>query len=406
MNKKTKAFTLTELLVVVVVIGVLSAVVLPKFSKVIETRRTTEAEELMGAIRTEQEKRCALDKNYLTNLSDMTDIVKSAKTKNYDLTLASTGVKASRKDKYNYTLSIPSYADGRICCEGADCDKLNKNYPKCGEFTPEASPEACAGEVEETPEPSAPPAYECTGNATEACGCQSKGTRSRTCNTATGVWSDWGVCSISDSCECTGTKPDGSKKCNTCGTQTRSVTCDSATGEWNTGSWSACNKTKAECLSPDEPIEIDSCLLITSANWSECCAGKYTNKSCYQVCEKERTPSHSGSGDGELASDPDMCNDLDLSQWVQDDRCSGVNAEASISACRGYRVCNGFTYRPKTTLPGEGSGSATLTPSHGSEGDKFVGTVIERYYCSVYSECSESCPGYHSGLISSETVVP
>ncbi len=58
---KKKAFTLTELLVVVVVIGVLAAVVLPKFNKVVETRKTTEAEELMAAVRTEQERHCALD---------------------------------------------------------------------------------------------------------------------------------------------------------------------------------------------------------------------------------------------------------------------------------------------------------------------------------------------------------
>ena len=66
-NRKKKAFTLTELLVVVIVIGVLSAVVLPKFSKVIETRKTTEAEEMMAAVRTEQERRCSLDKNYTTD---------------------------------------------------------------------------------------------------------------------------------------------------------------------------------------------------------------------------------------------------------------------------------------------------------------------------------------------------
>ena len=76
-KSKKKAFTLTELLIVVIVIGVLSAAVLPKFNKVIETRKTTEAEDLMASVRTEQEKRCALDKRYLTQMSEMTDIVKN-----------------------------------------------------------------------------------------------------------------------------------------------------------------------------------------------------------------------------------------------------------------------------------------------------------------------------------------
>ena len=93
MKNKKKAFTLTELLVVVIVIGVLSAVVLPKFSKVIETRKTTEAEELMASVRTEQEKRCALDKPYLTQMSELADVVKTASTKNYNITLKNKGIK-------------------------------------------------------------------------------------------------------------------------------------------------------------------------------------------------------------------------------------------------------------------------------------------------------------------------
>ena len=62
LNKNKRAFTLTELLIVVIVIGVLSAVTLPKFTRVIENRKVTEAEEMMSAVRTEQERRCAMDK--------------------------------------------------------------------------------------------------------------------------------------------------------------------------------------------------------------------------------------------------------------------------------------------------------------------------------------------------------
>ncbi|MGN1058673.1 MAG: type IV pilin protein, partial [Candidatus Avelusimicrobium sp.] len=128
-KSKKKAFTLTELLIVVIVIGVLSAAVLPKFNKVIETRKTTEAEELMASVRTEQEKRCALDKRYLTQMSEMTDIVKNNETKNFTIALAGRGIEAKSKGKYNYTLKMPSYADGRICCEETGCSKLNKEYP-------------------------------------------------------------------------------------------------------------------------------------------------------------------------------------------------------------------------------------------------------------------------------------
>lgn len=138
-KSKKKAFTLTELLVVVVIIGVLAAVVLPKFNKVVETRKTTEAEEIMAAVRTEQEYRCALDKPYIGNIAKFSEILPNAQTKHFGYSLETTGMLASSKGKYAYTLKMPSYADGRVCCEGAECNKLNKDYPSCAEL--EAKPD-------------------------------------------------------------------------------------------------------------------------------------------------------------------------------------------------------------------------------------------------------------------------
>ncbi len=232
-RSKKKAFTLTELLVVVIVIGVLSAAVLPKFSKVVETRKTTEAEELMGSIRTEQEKRCALDKPYLTDLSAMRDVVKKTETKNYALTLKDKGIIASSKGSYSYKLQMPSYADGRICCEGNDCGKLNKSYPTCEELKKktdyQVSPQSCAG-VESEPEAEL---KECVGASVQSCGCQGKGTQTRTCNVTTGQWSSWSACRVRARSAGSGEKKvsQAGTTGGTCGFETRTATCNTATGE-------------------------------------------------------------------------------------------------------------------------------------------------------------------------------
>ena len=185
-SQKKKAFTLTELLVVVIVIGVLSAVVLPKFSKVIETRKTTEAEEMLAAIRTEQEKRCTLDKPYAGYFTSLGDIIASnsdsskTETKNYSYQLEEQGVSATRLEK-DYTLKMPSYTDGRLCCEGSYCLSLNKDYPLCDSFQPETA--LCAADLCEI-------SRQCNPGATESKSCEC-GTQTRSCSSGCqwGAWS-------------------------------------------------------------------------------------------------------------------------------------------------------------------------------------------------------------------------
>ena len=204
-TKKKEAFTLTELLVVVIVIGVLAAIVLPKFSKVMETRKTTEAEELMAAVRTEQERRCALDKPYATEFTQMRDLVASSQatkytTKNYVYELGNTGMQALSTGKYGYTLQMPSYRDGRLCCNSVQqCANLNKDYPTCEQLQARADYQdgkECAGDGAQKP------SEECVDGATQ-----------------------------------------GSQSCNLCGTQTTQLCVN---GTW-TNQLGACSKTASEC---------------------------------------------------------------------------------------------------------------------------------------------------------------
>lgn len=138
--KKKKAFTLSELLVVVIVLGILAAVSVPKFTRVLETRKTTEAEGMLSAVRTEQEKRCSLGDEYSVKFASLpvagslqSSTEREAKSANYTYTLNGSGMQAQSSGK-DYTIKMLSYKNGELCCEGSYCSSLNKSYPACGVY--------------------------------------------------------------------------------------------------------------------------------------------------------------------------------------------------------------------------------------------------------------------------------
>ncbi len=269
-NKKKKAFTLTELLVVVLVLGILAGVAVPKFKRVLETRKTTEAENMLAAVRTEQEKRCIMGKNYrgLGEESKLDALAKATKSANYSYSLTNAGVSATSNttDKSKaYTLRIKSYKDGQICCEGVGCSALNKNYVSCDSLTvpdDECSAESGSSVVEPTPEPEPEP------EPTPSCNEDEKDespqpqvvgnmeclvARKATCENGTWVYQNLGI--LHPTCHCINTCGENEtlnqtnctceateKQCSGSSTQTVSIdngtctqtrTCNTSTGNWS-----------------------------------------------------------------------------------------------------------------------------------------------------------------------------
>jgi prepilin-type N-terminal cleavage/methylation domain-containing protein len=82
---RNKGFTLLELIIVVIVIGILASIALPKYIRTAEKGRVSEAKALLGAIRDAQT-RYGAQYNYFTTNIDMLDV--STQTKYFTYTTA------------------------------------------------------------------------------------------------------------------------------------------------------------------------------------------------------------------------------------------------------------------------------------------------------------------------------
>ena len=374
LNKKKKAFTLTELLVVVIIIGVLSAVVLPKFNKIVETRKTTEAEELMAAVRTEQEKRCALDKDYLTEVTKLTEVLPTDTTKNFTYTLTSTGIKASSKGKYAYELQMPSYADGRICCENeTECLKLNKDYPLCSELLAKADYDdgtACAGEELQEPTCTKQP-YE------EDCPAGQTGKISYTVN------SD---CEYEISNTCTAEEPAGC-------TAGEWVTATTTMEQFRNLLQNDCTQTQGLSGSASGAVDVNS---VT---------GSCTDYSAISV-NTSRLEASGGSDTCNYSLNSYSCDSSSPNQCIDIVTQSGPNGFVTAAASVNCRcTIGGSTYGGGSSSSGSGSGGGSSSSSGANCTTTFAGYVATTSsggdntsvsYCSGVSESqgTDACLAY------------
>ena len=275
MNKK-KAFTLTELLVVVIVLGVLAAVAVPKFSRVLETRRTTEAENMLSAVRMEQEKRCTLGKKYTGDFADISTVayaktgVAEAKSSNYTYKLTTVGVEANRADS-NYTLKIPSYKSGELCCSGEGCEALNKSYPDCATITV-ASDECAADACDLTPNTCA-----CSTYASRH-GCECSPSVENCCAAGSGA-----VSYTNGQCVCPSDQTYSGSKC---------VDICDEDEYWDAGS-SSCKDVCSEDQVWNSTTKQCDARCTGGATWNgsecECPSGqKYVNGACENICSEDQ----------------------------------------------------------------------------------------------------------------------
>ena len=307
-----KGFTLTEVLVVVLIISVLAAIVYPMYTKSITRSRAIEAINLLEMVRNKQLQKFARDQKYYTDLSKIGQLtsdssaatVDGEKLKINDYTLSLDPVKNCMRAEYKkgsteFTFSA-SYEKSGLGCTGSICSSFGSvtstadqvcgcNITCSGGFTKDAAScsctcSACVKDGQCVPAYLDKPLSESCGNG---------GTRSRTCTPSCdgGDCGEWGLCG-SQTCD-PALKPSETKACEYCGIQTRTVTCNQNTGVWTSGEWGNCTN-KGVCSSGT--TEEQTCQFSTTVKNTRTCSAACTWGAWTGCPNREKCPTTCPNG--------------------------------------------------------------------------------------------------------------
>lgn len=125
-----KAYTLSEFILIALLVVIFAGFMFFAYMNRAASKQAKEAEAFMRAVRYEQEDRCVAGRKYEVYSKRLKAFLKHKEgTKHFVYELSSGAGISARSKWHDYTLKMPSYADGRICCD--NCEGLRRHYSPC-----------------------------------------------------------------------------------------------------------------------------------------------------------------------------------------------------------------------------------------------------------------------------------
>ncbi|MDR0645837.1 MAG: prepilin-type N-terminal cleavage/methylation domain-containing protein [Elusimicrobiota bacterium] len=334
-GKNKEGFTLTEILVVVLIAAVMAAIAYPMYTKSIMKARAVEAVNLLEIVKTKQASRYIVSRRYYASFENMGQLTQNkSKEKvnaaepdkmeigDYTLTLNNAQnciratYKKSGKDLFTFS---SSYDDSGLGCSGDICRSFGnvigeaKEVCNCGNKTCNngyiLNEDTCecyckAGLCDIGGRCYSPSQAQATSTpCSNVNSGYTGGTVTRTCRASCsgGSCGSWNTSGCTKSC--TATEPAGIQTCASgCGTQTRTVACNSSTGSWKTGIWTGKCGSKTQTQETSKQCSSISSLYSGGRATRECeadCEGgkckAWDMSACERECSAESKPEGSES---------------------------------------------------------------------------------------------------------------